>query len=66
MDRSTKCEVCGRVATQADTNLNMWLCDDHYSKADYMKNNDTEQEAIEHAYLMKATFGKGRTWTGTR
>ncbi len=33
MTNKQTCELgkCKRLATQADTTMNMWLCDDHYS-----------------------------------
>lgn len=47
--KTQKCEFpkCRAKATQADTNLNMWLCDNHYSKIDSVNKTDDELEKIE-------------------
>lgn len=59
-NKRQRCEVCGRKATQADTCLNMWLCDDHYSAADPDKLSDEAYEKLEFAYNIAATFGGKR------
>ena len=52
------CEVCNKKATQADTILNMWLCDNHYSQADPYKLSKEGYEKLEWSWTMKSAFNK--------
>lgn len=55
-----RCEVCGKVGTQADTYMNMWLCDKHYSMADPYRLTKKQHDQLEDKFYIKATFKRSK------